>query len=167
MLETVRTHTGAGSHASPRTVVVTGASAGIGRAVVREFAARGDSIALLARGSTGLQAAAADVKDVGGRGLPIEVDMSDAAAVEEAAAAVEDRLGPIDVWVNVAFTSVFARFMDIEPEEYERVTRVTYLGFVNGTRAALKRMLPRDRGTIVQVGSTLAYRGIPLQSAYC
>jgi NAD(P)-dependent dehydrogenase (short-subunit alcohol dehydrogenase family) len=103
----------------------------------------------------------------GSRALPVEVDMADAAAVEGAAARVEAELGEIDVWVNVAFTSVFARFVDIEPEEFARVTEVSYLGYVNGTRSALCRMVPRDRGTIVQVGSTLAYRGIPLQSAYC
>jgi NAD(P)-dependent dehydrogenase (short-subunit alcohol dehydrogenase family) len=152
---------------SPRVVVVTGASGGIGRATARAFAARGDTVALLARGSEGLEAAAKDVRARGAVALPITVDTSDAAAVEAAAARVEDELGPIDVWVNVAFTSVFARFVDIEPEEFERVTKVTYLGYVNGTRTALRRMLPRDHGAIVQVGSTLAYRGIPLQSAYC
>src|SRR4051794_7876025 len=152
---------------SPRVVVVTGASGGIGRASARAFAARGDSVALLARGSSGLEAAASDVRARGAIALPISVDMSDSAAVEAVATRVEGELGPIDVWVNVAFTSVFARFVDIEPEEFERVTRVTYLGYVNGTRAALRQMVPRDRGAIVQVGSTLAYRGIPLQSAYC
>src|SRR3954453_10256550 len=152
---------------SPRVVVVTGASGGIGRASARAFAARGDSVALLARGSSGLEAAASDVRARGATALPMSIDMSDAAAVEAAAVRVGGGLGPIDVWVNVAFSSVFAMFVDIEPEEFERVTRVTYLGYVNGTRSALKRMLPRDRGTIVQVGSTLAYRGIPLQSAYC
>jgi len=152
---------------SPRVVVVTGASGGIGRASARAFAARGDRVALLARGSGGLEAAASDVRARGAIALPITVDVSDGAAVEAAATRVEEELGPIDVWVNVAFTSVFARFVDIEPEEFERVTKVTYLGYVNGTRTALRRMLPRDRGAIVQVGSTLAYRGIPLQSAYC
>src|SRR3954452_8249488 len=152
---------------SPRVVVVTGASGGIGRASARAFAARGDSVALLARGSSGLEAAASDVRARGATALPMSIDMSDAAAVEAAAVRVEGELGPIDVWVNVAFTSIFARFVDIEPEEFRRVTEVTYLGFVHGTRSALKRMLPRDHGTIVQVGSALGQRGIPLQSAYC
>lgn len=152
---------------SPRVVVVTGASAGIGRATARRFADRGDSLALLARGSTGLTAAATEVADTGAKALAIAVDTADHRAVDKAADQIEEELGPIDVWVNVAFTSVFARFVDIEPEEFQRVTDVTYHGFVNGTRAALRRMLPRDRGTVVQVGSTLAYRGIPLQSAYC
>lgn len=153
--------------AEPRVVVVTGASGGIGRASARMFAERGDKVALLARGATGLEAAARDVRALGGTALPITVDTSDHEALDSAAARVEDELGPIDVWVNDAFTSVFARFVDIEPEEFRRVTEVTYLGFVNGTRSALQRMLPRDRGVIVQVGSALGHRGIPLQSAYC
>ncbi len=148
-------------------VVVTGATGGIGRATAREFGARGDHVALLARGEVGLAAAARDVQDAGGQALTIATDTADHRQMEAAAQQVEDELGPIDVWVNVAFTSVFARFVDIEPDEYRRVTDVNYHGFVYGTRAALARMLPRDRGTIVQVGSTLAYRGIPLQSAYC
>lgn len=150
-----------------RVVVVTGASGGIGRAVVRELAARGDRLALLARGEAGLAAAAREVAEHGGEALVVPVDVSDAAAVDAAAEQVEQRLGPIDVWVNVAFTSVFARFGDITPEEYRRVTEVTYLGYVYGTMAALRRMKLRDRGTIVHVGSALAYRGVPLQTAYC
>src|SRR6201986_1408163 len=148
-------------------VVVTGASAGVGRATAIEFGRRGATVALLARGETGLAAAAAEVAAAGGRALPIVIDVADADAVYTAAARVEEELGPIDVWVNVAFTSVFAPFDQIAPEEYRRVTEVSYLGYVYGTMAALKYMKPRDRGTIVQVGSALAYRGIPLQSAYC
>jgi NAD(P)-dependent dehydrogenase (short-subunit alcohol dehydrogenase family) len=152
---------------TPRVVAVTGASGGIGRATARRFAARGDTVALLSRGGRGLDGARRDVESLGGRAATYVVDTADAAALDKVADRIEEDLGEIDVWVNVAFTSVFARFVDIEPEEFERVTQVTYLGFVNGTRSALRRMLPRDRGTIVQVGSTLAYRGIPLQSAYC
>ena len=150
-----------------RVVVVTGASGGVGRAVTRAFADRGDSVGLLARGETGLEGAAADVQERGARALPIATDVADSEQVRAAAQQVEDTLGPIDVWVNVAFSSVFARFVDISPEEYARTTEVSYLGYVNGTRAALGHMLPRDRGAIVQVGSALAYRGIPLQTAYC
>ncbi|MDX3356263.1 SDR family oxidoreductase [Streptomyces sp. ME01-24h] len=150
-----------------RTVVVTGASGGVGRAAARAFAARGDRVALLARGCVGLAAAADDVVRAGGEALTVAVDVSDADAVEAAAARVEEAFGPIDVWVNNAFTGVFAPFTEIAPDEFRRVTEVTYLGFVHGTLAALRRMLPRGRGAIVQVGSTLAYRGIPLQSAYC
>jgi NAD(P)-dependent dehydrogenase (short-subunit alcohol dehydrogenase family) len=150
-----------------RVVVVTGASGGIGRACAQAFAARGDKVALLARGGSGLAGAASDVERAGGTALPIEVDVADAAAVMDAAGRAESEFGPIDVWVNVAFTSVFAPFMQIEPDEFKRVTEVNYLGYVYATRAALTRMLPRDRGAIVQVGSALAYRGIPLQSAYC
>jgi len=150
-----------------QTVVITGASAGIGRATARLFGRRGADVALLARGRRGLEAAAAEVEEAGGRALVVPTDMADPVQVEAAADRIEAELGPIDVWVNVAFTSVFAPFTDIEPDEYQRVTDVTYLGFVHGTRAALRRMLPRDAGAIVQVGSALGERSIPLQSAYC
>ena len=153
--------------ASESVVVVTGASGGIGRATAVELARRGGTVALLARGRTGLEGAARDVEAAGGRPLVIEVDVADADAVEAAAARVEAEAGPIDAWVNVAFTSVFAPAHEIEPDEFRRVTEVSYLGYVYGTLAALKRMRPRDRGVVVQVGSALAYRGIPLQSAYC
>ena len=149
-----------------RVVVVTGA-AGVARATVRAFAEHGDDVAVLARGRDGLEAAAKEVEAAGGRALPISVDVADAAAVVAAAAEITDTLGPIDVWVNCAMTSVFAPFRDVHPDEIRRVTEVDYLGFVYGTKAALRRMLPRDRGVIVQVGSALAYRGIPLQTAYC
>lgn len=148
-------------------VVVTGASGGVGRAVVREYARRGARVALIARGEAGLAAAREDVLRAGGLALTIPTDMADPKAVEAAATLVEDELGPIGLWVNDAFTSVFAPFEKISAEEYRRVTEVSYLGYVYGTMAALDRMRPRDRGTIVQVGSTLAYRGIPLQTAYC
>jgi NAD(P)-dependent dehydrogenase (short-subunit alcohol dehydrogenase family) len=150
-----------------RVVVVTGASGGVGRAVARRFGARGDRVALLARGEAGLSGAADDVDAAGGEAMTMSVDVADHAAVQTAAEDIERTLGPIDVWVNAAFSSVFAPFTEIEPEEFRRVTEVTYLGYVYGTRAALSRMLPRNKGTIVQVGSALAYRGIPLQSAYC
>ncbi|MGW2824120.1 SDR family oxidoreductase [Streptomyces sp. NPDC001443] len=152
---------------SPRVVVVTGASGGVGRATARAFAARGDRVALVARGRGGLAAAADEIRRTGGTALPLEADVADAQAVEDAATRVEQELGPIDVWVNDALTTVFAEFVDIEPDEFRRVTEVCYLGYVYGTRAALRRMLPRDHGVVVQVGSALAYRGIPLQSAYC
>ncbi|MEC3957474.1 SDR family oxidoreductase [Nocardia sp. CDC153] len=152
---------------APKTVVITGASAGIGRAAARAFAARGDRIALLARGRTGLAAAAEDVRAAGGRALEIPTDVADYEAVDAAATRAENELGPIDVWVNSAFTSVFAPFDQIHPEEFRRVTEVTYLGSVHGIRAALLRMRARDRGAIVQVGSALGDRSIPLQSAYC
>jgi NAD(P)-dependent dehydrogenase (short-subunit alcohol dehydrogenase family) len=148
-------------------VVVTGASAGIGRATAQAFASRGAKVALLARGESGLQGAAGEVQAAGGTALPIPVDIADFEQVEQAADRVERELGAIDVWVNNAFTAVFAPFTQVSPEEYRRVTEVTYLGYVYATRVALDRMLPRDRGTIVQVGSALAYRGIPLQATYC
>jgi NAD(P)-dependent dehydrogenase (short-subunit alcohol dehydrogenase family) len=150
-----------------QTVVVTGASAGIGRAVACAFGARGANVALLARGEDGLEGAAKDVEARGGTPLSIPVDVSDYAAVDAAAARVVARFGGIDVWVNDAFSSIFAPFWQIDPEEFRRTTEVSYLGYVHGTRAALDRMLPRDHGVVVQVGSALAYRGIPLQSAYC
>ena len=147
--------------------LVTGASAGVGRATVRRLAADGYDVALLARGRDGLEAARTEVERLGRRALAIPTDVADQEQVEEAAERTESALGPIDVWVNNAMTTVFAPFMEIEPDEFRRVTEVTYLGAVWGTRAALNRMVPRDRGSIVFVGSALAYRGIPLQSAYC
>jgi NAD(P)-dependent dehydrogenase (short-subunit alcohol dehydrogenase family) len=150
-----------------RVVVVTGASAGVGRAAARAFAERRDCVALLARGREGLAAAQREVEERGGRGLAIAVDVADAVAVDQAATRVEKELGAIDVWVNNAMVSVFARFGDLSPQDFKRVTDVSYLGYVYGTMTALRRMLPRNRGVIVQVGSALAYRAIPLQSAYC
>jgi NAD(P)-dependent dehydrogenase (short-subunit alcohol dehydrogenase family) len=155
------------SHVSRETVVITGGTAGIGRATAREFARRGCNVGVLARGKDGLDATARDIEALGGKALAIATDVADWQAVEQAADQIERELGPIDIWVNNAFAGIFSRFMDVTPDEYERVTAVTYLGQVNGTRAALKRMLPRDKGAIVLVGSALAYRGIPLQSAYC
>src|SRR5690242_20193014 len=151
----------------PPVVVITGASAGVGRAVVREFAKDKARIALIARGLDGLKAAAQEVKQAGGEAMILPADVADMAAVEDAAQKVEDRFGPIDIWINVAFAGVLSRFVDMSMADYKRVTEVTYLGQVHGTYAALKRMLPRDSGSIVLVGSALAYRGIPLQSAYC
>ncbi len=148
-------------------VVVTGAGAGLGRAIVRRFAQEGASIGLISRSRERLEAAAREVEEAGGKALVLPTDVADADWVERAAATAEAELGPIDVWVNNAMASVFSPAREMKPEEYRRVTDVTYLGYVYGTLSALKRMLPRDRGTIVQVGSALAYRGIPLQSAYC
>lgn len=148
-------------------VVVTGASAGLGRSIVRAFAKEGYDVALLARGEDGLKGAKKEVEAMGRRAVYFTVDVADAAAVERAAEETEKQLGPITVWVNNAMNSVFSPVKEMEPEEYKRVTEVTYLGQVYGTLSALKRMLPRDKGVIVLVGSALAYRGIPLQSAYC
>jgi short-subunit dehydrogenase len=148
-------------------VVVTGATSGVGRATVRAFAERGVDLGLLARGRDALDATAGEVEAAGRRAVTVAVDVADADAVDAAASRIQDDLGPIDVWVNNAMTSVFAPFREVGAEEFRRVTEVTYLGVVYGTMAALRRMLPRDRGVIVQVGSALAYRGIPLQSAYC
>ncbi|HWF86845.1 MAG TPA: SDR family oxidoreductase [Vicinamibacterales bacterium] len=148
-------------------VVITGASAGLGRATARAFARRGADVGLLARGIDGLEAARREVEADGGRALVLPVDVANAEQVEGAAERVERELGPIDVWVNNAMVSVFSPVKELQADEVKRVTDVTYLGVVYGTLAALKWMLPRDRGTIVQVGSALAYRGIPLQAAYC
>jgi NAD(P)-dependent dehydrogenase (short-subunit alcohol dehydrogenase family) len=148
-------------------VVITGASAGVGRATVRAFARHGADIGLLARGVDGLEAARREVEAEGGRALVLPADVADADQVEAAAERVERELGPIDVWVNNAMVSVFSPVKELQADEVKRVTDVTYLGVVYGTLAALTRMLPRDRGAIVQVGSALAYRGIPLQAAYC
>jgi NAD(P)-dependent dehydrogenase (short-subunit alcohol dehydrogenase family) len=146
---------------------VTGASGGVGRAIASEFARHGAAVGLIARGRAGLDAASREVTELGGVPYTHAADVAEFDEVTAAAAAIEDRLGPIDVWVNNAMTTVFDFFDDISPSEYERATRVTYLGAVWGTRAALQRMVPRDRGTVVQIGSALAYRGIPLQSPYC
>jgi NAD(P)-dependent dehydrogenase (short-subunit alcohol dehydrogenase family) len=150
-----------------RVVVVTGASGGVGRAVVRELGARGAKVALIARGTTGLGAAAVDVGTAGGSGEVYEADVADYGQVRQAAERIESEMGPISVWINTAFSSVFAKFTDISPDEYARTTSVTYLGYVWGTKVALDLMAPRNAGTIVQTGSALSQRGIPLQSAYC
>ena len=154
-------------HARSEIVVITGASAGVGRATARAFARQGAHIGLIARGHDGLEGARQDVEALGGKALVLPTDVADADQVEAAAAAVEAHLGPIDIWINNAMVSIFSPVKEMTPAEFRRVTEVTYLGCVYGTLAALKRMLPRDRGVIVQVGSALAYRGIPLQAAYC
>ena len=152
---------------TPEIVVITGASAGIGRAVARRFAQEGAHIGLIARGIEGLEGARADVEKLGGKAIICRGDVADPETTEKAAGTVEREFGPVDIWVNNATTSVFSPIKEMRAEEYKRVTEVTYLGAVYGTLAALRRMLPRDRGSIVMVGSALAYRGIPLQSAYC
>lgn len=153
---------------SPRVIVVTGGSAGLGRAIAQAFAKKeGAKISMIARGKDGLEAAKRDVEKLGGKALILQADVADADAVEAAAEKVESEFGPIDVWVNNAMSSVFSPIKEMSAAEFKRVTEVTYLGVVNGTLAALKRMSPRDRGVIIQVGSALAYRGIPLQAAYC
>ncbi len=153
--------------ASPRVVVVTGGSAGVGRATAVAFGQQASSVGLLGRDPHRLDSAAEEVERAGGRATTCVTDVADWDAVEAAADHIERELGPVDIWVNNAMASVFAEFVDVTPEEYRRVTDVTYHGYVNGTRSALRRMLPRDEGVIVQIGSALAYRAIPLQSAYC
>lgn len=152
---------------SAKIAVVTGGSAGVGRATVRELASRGYDVAILARGAAGLAGAATDVRDRGRRALAIATDVADVDAVDAAAQTVEESLGPIDLWVNVAFVGALSFFWNTSPADFERITQVTYFGQVNGTRAALRHMRKRDRGVVINVGSSLAFRGIPLQSAYC
>ena len=152
---------------SEQVVVVTGASSGVGRACVRAFAARGARLVLIARSEEALEAAAAEVRQAGSEALVVPLDLADAEAVERAAALAEERFGQIDTWVNNAMVSVFSPVSEMTAAEYQRVTEVTYLGTVYGTLAALRRMRPRDEGTIIQIGSALVYRSIPLQSAYC
>lgn len=148
-------------------VVITGASAGVGRATAQAFAKRGASLGLIARGKERLESAVREAEAAGVAAVAVSADVADAAAVEAAAEEIERKLGPIDVWVNNAMTTVYAPFAQIQADEYRRATEVTYLGYVHGTMAALKRMEPRNKGTIVQVGSALAYRAIPLQAPYC
>jgi short-subunit dehydrogenase len=149
------------------TVIVTGASGGIGRAIAHAFARRGARVGLIARGEEGLATAAREVAELGGEAVALPTDVAEHAQLERAAQSAEERFGPIDVWINDAMSTVFARFLDTEPDEFKRATEVTYLGTVFGTMVALKRMCARDRGKIVQVGSALSYRAIPLQAAYC
>ena len=151
----------------PEVVVVTGSSGGVGRAIAHAFAKRGAHVGLVARGESALQDVRREVQELGGQALVVPTDVADAEQVEAAAEAVEAHFGPIDVWVNDAMATVFARVIDTTAEEFTRATQVTYLGTVYGTMAALKRMTARDRGKIVQVGSALSYRAIPLQAAYC
>jgi NAD(P)-dependent dehydrogenase (short-subunit alcohol dehydrogenase family) len=151
----------------PEVVVVTGSSGGVGRAIAHAFGKRGAHVALLARGDQGLEDARREVEELGGKALVVPTDVADSEQVEAAAEKVESILGPIDIWVNDAMATVFAKVVDVTPQEFKRATEVTYLGTVHGTMAALKRMIPRDQGMIVQVGSALSYRGIPLQAAYC
>jgi short-subunit dehydrogenase len=151
----------------PEVIVVTGASAGLGRAIVREFAREGAHIGLIARGQERLETTRAEVEQLGGKALVLPLDVADANALEQAAGRVERELGSIDVWINNAMLSVYSPIKEMRAEEYERVTQVTYLGYVYGTLSALNRMLPRDRGVIIQIGSSLAYASIPIQSAYC
>jgi short-subunit dehydrogenase len=148
-------------------VVITGASGGIGRATARKFGADRARVGLIARGRRGLEAAAREIEQAGGESLILPIDVADPDQVEAAASSVEDAFGPIDVWINDAMVTLYAEFLDIEPDEFRRATEVTYLGMVWGTRAALKRMVPRDRGSLVQVCSAMSYRGIPLQAPYC
>src|SRR5262249_23190585 len=152
---------------SARVVVVTGASAGVGRATARAFAREGSRVGLIARDTEGLHVAAREMNELGGKGLAVPVDVAYADQVEAAAARIEKELGPVEVWVNNAMTTIFGRVAEVTPEEFKRATEVTYLGTVYGTMAALRRMLPRNSGRIIQVGSALVYRSIPLQAAYC
>ena len=153
--------------ATPPVVVITGASAGLGRAIAHAYAKRGAKLGLLARNPEALDAAKRECQELGGQAIFISTDVSDAEAIDRAATEIEQEFGPIDIWVNDAMVSVFSPVKEMEPSDYKRVTDVLYLGFVYGTLAALRRMLPRNRGTIIQIGSALSYRSIPLQSAYC
>src|SRR5436309_13598687 len=152
---------------TPEVVVITGASAGVGRATARAFGKRGAKVGLIARGKDGLEGAKREIEELGGEAIVLPLDVADENAIEQAAADVERTFGPIDIWVNNAMLSVFSPIMEMTPSDYRRVTEVTYLGYVWGTLAALRRMKPRDRGASVQVASALPYRCIPLQSAYC